>query len=436
MNVVSVVLLVIFVATIIMQAIWPQCRLLIVLAGAAISIVAAISGDVIEMSGVWTGIPWNVIAILVCLGLFTHALLPSNLLGCIAVKACTWSRGREIGLLIIFPGIMFLLSGVVNNLTAMLVVMPILLTILKVLGPQQAFVNILLSSLLVSCNLGGCSSPLGDFPAVLLLGSGKITFTSYFIRAWIACAIIFLVVQSVLIFCHWRKARQHASLLEQRLAVETIHCLYRRTRIHWRVFIPIAVVFTGMVIAWIAGLAPDLVAFVGIAVVLTCSGGNGEDTIRNGVDVEPVLFLVGLFVMIVIIDTTGVLNAIAAPIFSLETSPRLMICAFLVLAGVLTGVFSAGPSMAALLPLAERMTAYVPSDIVYVSLALSVCAGSSLFLTAATSGPLAQCQVESAAVLNENDKVMQFGFFEFLRYGLVSFLIILGGAISFALLSI
>jgi Na+/H+ antiporter NhaD/arsenite permease-like protein len=436
MNIVSLVILIIFIATIIVQALRPQCRLLAVLVGAAISSVVATSGDVIEMSEVWKEIPWNVIAILVFLGLSTHALLPSNVLGCVAVKACAWSRGREIGLLITFPGIMFLLSGVVNNLTAMLVVMPILLTILKVLGPRQAFVNILLSSLLVSCNIGGCSFPLGDFPAILLLGSGKITLTSYFIRAWIACAIIFLVVQSVLIFCHWRKARQHASLLEQHLAVETIHYLHRRMNIRWRVFIPIAVAFMGMVIAWIAGLAADLVAFVGIAVILTSTGVNGESVIRNGFDAEPVLFLVGLFVMIVIIDATGVLNTITVPIFSLEASPRLMICAFLILAGVLTGVFSAGPSMAALLPLAERMTVSIPSDIVYVSLALSVCAGSSLFLTAATSGPLAQCQVECAAMLDENDKVIQFGFCEFLRYGLISFLIILSGAIFFALLSI
>ncbi len=434
MNASGIATLIIFVVAIIMQACKPNQRLLIVLVGSASCTFLAVTSGTIDMIDLWKEIPWNVIAILVFLSLFTQSILPSNVLGYIAVRACALSQGQEIKLLIIFPSLIFLLSAVVNNLTAMLVVMSILLSVMKVLSPQQRFSNMLLSLLLVSCNLGGCSSPVGDFPAVLLLGGGKIAFVNYLISAGIICIVIFLVVLLTFIIWYYAVIKRQTPLFEQNFSVAIIHKLYRRTKIRWRILIPAAIVFAGMVVAWIIGFAPDFVAFIGIAILLLCGGVNGEDVIKKGVDIEPILFIIGLLVMVVTINATGVLNTIAAPIFNLSSSPKLMFCLFLGLSGVLTGIFSAGPSMAALLPLADKLTDFIPSNVVYVSLALSVCAGSSLFLTAATSGPLSQYQVETATIINEDEKMLRFSFFGFLPYGIVSFLIILSGAILFALI--
>jgi len=107
---------------------------------------------------------------------------------------------------------------------------------------------------------------------------------------------------------------------------------------------------------------------------------------------------------------------------------------FLLLAGVLTGLFSAGPSMAALLDVAEVLAKVFPPTAVYVGLALSVCAGSSLFLTAATSGPMAQMMTERADLRDEHGKQVRFGFFEFLPVGLWGFTIILLVGVAYSLL--
>jgi hypothetical protein len=69
---------------------------------------------------------------------------------------------------------------------------------------------------------------------------------------------------------------------------------------------------------------------------------------------------------------------------------------------------------------------------VYVGLALSVCAGSSLFLTAATSGPLAQALTERADLRAADGKPLRFGFFDFLPTGLLAFAIIEATAIGYA----
>jgi hypothetical protein len=72
---------------------------------------------------------------------------------------------------------------------------------------------------------------------------------------------------------------------------------------------------------------------------------------------------------------------------------------------------------------------------VYVGLALSVCAGSSLFLTAATSGPLAQALTERADLrdtLDTGARPLRFGFFQFLPAGLLSFAVIQCVAFAYA----
>jgi hypothetical protein len=67
-----------------------------------------------------------------------------------------------------------------------------------------------------------------------------------------------------------------------------------------------------------------------------------------------------------------------------------------------------------------------------VGLALSVCAGSSLFLTAATSGPLAQALTERADLRDIDGHALRFGFFDFLPTGLLGFAVIETVALAYA----
>ncbi|MFN7135078.1 MAG: permease, partial [Myxococcales bacterium] len=91
------------------------------------------------------------------------------------------------------------------------------------------------------------------------------------------------------------------------------------------------------------------------------------------------------------------------------------------------------PGMAALLDVADALARQLPPEAVYVGLALSVCAGSSLFLTAATSGPMAQALTERAALRDVDGAEVRFGFAQFLPAGLVGFAIIQATALGYAL---
>ncbi len=65
-----------------------------------------------------------------------------------------------------------------------------------------------------------------------------------------------------------------------------------------------------------------------------------------------------------------------------------------------------------------------------MGLALSVCAGSSLLLTAATAGPLMQSLVERSQLRDAQGQAIRFGFAEFMPVGLLGFTLILGVGIA------
>ncbi|HVY62348.1 MAG TPA: SLC13 family permease, partial [Planctomycetota bacterium] len=159
--VVAAVLLV----TLALQAALPRFRLVIVAAGAGASCLAAALAGVGTAPQILAEVPWEVIVILVALGVLSEMIVESRLFGVLAASAARRTGGDPARILVAAAAGMYVVSGLVNNLTALLLVLPVLLIVLKLTGVRRRYVSWLLGVLLVACNLGGAATPIGDFPA-------------------------------------------------------------------------------------------------------------------------------------------------------------------------------------------------------------------------------------------------------------------------------
>ncbi len=423
--------------TLVLQAFAPGLRVLVVCLGAGLSCLAATVMGVADTRAILAGVPWDVLVILVTLGLLSQLFAESRLFDRLAVAATRASRAEPRRIVVVFAVGMYLASGVVNNLTALVLVLPVLLVLLRLVGHDQRYLSWTLGVVLVACNLGGAATPIGDFPAILLLGRGNMSFGSYLVQAGpvtaAALAVLLLVVMRAV-----RPARGLAGdPLAARLSRAVMEALHRRITVRRRLFAPAAIALAGMIVAWLgvpasSGISPDLVCWLGAGAALVACGRAGEGLVRRGVDGEAVLFLLALFVMVGAVARTGLFESAAAALLALPIGPGAQLVVFLVSAALLTGLFSAGPSMAALLEVAEALAGQLPADAVYVGLAMSVCAGSSLFLTAATAGPLAQALTERAGLRGADGEPLRFGFFDFLPVGVLSFAVILAAGLAYA----
>lgn len=428
------------VGTLLLQAARPAQRLLIVTAGAGLAMFGTAAAGLGAASQLLAEVPWDVLVILVALGLLTELFVESRLFRVLAAAAARRSGGRPDAILLLFAGVMFCVSALANNLTALLLVLPVQLTLLKLLAVDRRSLRWTLGTMLVACNLGGAATPIGDFPAILLLGRGSMTFEDYLVRALPPTVVALLLLLAVVRLAV-RPARDlDDDPLARRLSLSVLEALHRGVGLDRRALAIPAAALGAMLAAWTflprsAGIGPELVAWVGVSAALVCSPRLGERLLRRRVDVEAALFLLALFVMVAAVRRTGLFRDVALGLAALPVEPSAQLVLFLLAAGLLTGVFSAGPSMAALLDVATELARRLPPHAVYVGLALSVCAGSSLFLTAATSGPMAQALTERADLRDGQGRPLRFGFAEFLPVGLTSFAVIQAVAIAWALLA-
>jgi Na+/H+ antiporter NhaD/arsenite permease-like protein len=425
----QVILPALLVFTLVLQAFLPRYRLLIVLSGAALTCTASSVLGLGHAGKILAEVPWDVLVILVGLGLLSEVIVESRLFGVLAARACRASRADPRKIAVLFTAGMYLHGGLVNNLTALLLIMPMLLGLFKLIGVKQRYVTWTIGLLLVTCNLGGAATPIGDFPAVLLLGQAKMSFTAYLVRALPATLIGLVVIMTIVVFIVRPERGMTKSPVSAEITVDTMSALYRNVRVDRRTLVPAAAALGAMVLAWTLlppekGATPELVCWIGAAAALVAKPSLGERLIRRKVDVEAVLFLLALFTMVVAVRRSGIFAWIAQWLMALPISPLAQLVVFVVAAGVLTSVFSAGPSMAALLEVADALAKVHPPNTVYVGLALGVCAGSSLFTTAATSGPLAQALTERADLRDDQGNPLRFGFIEFLPVGITSFIVI------------
>jgi len=303
MSAAQLILAAVLVASLVAQALLPSLRLMVVAGGAAISCLVATVFGVSTTRAILATVPWEVLIILITLGLFSELLVETRLFGVLAMISSRRSGADPRRIAVLFCVGMYVASALVNNLTAILFVLPILLILFKLLGVEQRYVSWTLGSMLVACNLGGAATPIGDFPAILLLGRGSMSFGSYLVAAApptaIALAVLILIVQLVV--------RPQRGLvrdpLSTRLTLSVMGALYRNVRVDARLLLPALAALAAMLVAWSvvpasSGISPDLIAWIGAGAALLVRPRLGERLIRRRVDVEAALFLFALFVMV------------------------------------------------------------------------------------------------------------------------------------------
>ena len=276
---------------------------------------------------------------------------------------------------------------------------------------------------------------------MLLLGQGKMSFAAYLVRALPATLVGLVAIVTIVVYGVRPERGLSKSPVSAAITVDTMSALYRNVRIDRRMLIPAAAALGAMIVAWMTlpadrGWTPELICWIGAGAALLVKPSLGERLIRRKVDVEAVLFLLGLFVMVVATRRSGVFTSVAHLLVALPISPIAQLVVFVIAAGLLTSLFSAGPSMASLLEVADVLARQHPPNTVYVGLALGVCAGSSLFTTAATSGPLAQALTERADLRDSEGRPLRFGFAEFLPVGVLSFVVIEAIAVGYCLVTV
>lgn len=373
----------------------------------------------------FASISMPVLLILLSIGMFATVFAESGAFE----RACRFiavaAQGRQRVLVPGFLLLTYLLSALLPNLTCLYVLLPVMLGSLRAVGMKDQSLKQTLVALVIASNLGGASTMIGDFPNILISRSQGIPFMDFIYWMMPACLLLLFVLY-VLIWQANGEGKE-AQPVALGLLTEMLRQQSQQLRVDLRLFLPAAGTFllmlAGLIFTGWNPFPPELVC-LGAACLCIWMLPEPEKWATK-VDVASTLFIACLFLFAGGIQATGVLNRAAAFVIQLcAGDPYLLSAALIVLACVLTACFSAGPTTAVLIPIAESLKEQLPGNMEWWTLSLGVLAGSSMTLLSATAGPI-------AANLLKRQTGLELSYGDFLRLGWRAGLFFTLGGISY-----
>lgn len=336
-------------------------------------------------------IKFNTISLLLGMGVISVVLDEAGFFDYVAYGVCKFAGKSRLKILILFCLITYFLSLLVNNLSTILVMVPMTLKLAAILGfdPRPFIIGEIISS-----NLGGASTMVGDFPNMLISSETGIGFSEFIIFMMPIC----LILLGILLMYLKLKSGYFAVADKEKAIRGQIRCakLTHRERktVRRAVFVLCHVIFL-FVISGKISLNPSAIALFG-GLSLFLFSGIDRRTVVSRAGFNDILFFIGLFMVVGGLEASGLLQYISRGITFLSFGKSWLLCLILMWsAAFLTAFLNAGPTTALFFPIVLGFSLSPPHHIIWWTLSLGVLAGSSATIFGATAGPVAATLVEN-----------------------------------------
>lgn len=423
-------------------AIWPY---LIIGVASLIGIGLGLTGN-IQPTAVLGSFQWGILAVYVALELYTRLMVQTGVMESSALWLAKKAQGRQELTLLYFAALLFVISALMNNITAVMVVLPIIFILFHSMHIDRKFVIGFFSLLLAISNLAGASTPIGDYPALIIMKSGITSFGGYLVRAFPLFLTTGMLLTGLHILFIRRQGRgtiNEQILLEQRLGVEFLGVQYRYRRLNLSRLLILSGIFTLMFIGW--SVLPserfpvELTAICGLGVASVIMLMGDRRVEMTTLTLTPILSISGFLFLAAVASHSGVLARVATSLQHSFHDPLQLLIATMILTSLLSGICSAGPAAAAMMPIVYGLATgplLEHRHWVATAFAAAICAGSSLFAWSASAGFLLMEKVHTADLRTAQGQPVHWGIASYLRYGLMHYVIQLSVGICWIIIGI
>jgi Na+/H+ antiporter NhaD/arsenite permease-like protein len=375
-------------------------RTKVALAGAALVVLTA----TLDQEHAIEAIDWNTIGLLVGMMVLVRVTETTGVYTWLAIRAAQWSRGRPLAVVLALSVTTAVLSAFLDNVTTMLLIVPITFLIADALDIDP--VPLVIIEIVVS-NVGGTATLIGDPPNILIAGHTGLSFGA-FIANLAPIAVFTLLVIIPGLYYVFRDRLQIAPEARDRvMELDAGRSIADAGEARRTVPVLVATILAFFVHKPL-GLEPATVALAGASLVLLVSRQPLQGTIA-GIEWPTLFFLIGLFVMVGALEETGALGEVADGIASATGGDRVAeLLGILWTSAIGSAAVDNIPFTAAMIPVVDQLGA--PGDDAYWwVLALGACFGGNATIVAAAANVAASGMAARAG--------QPIGFMVFLRYG-------------------
>lgn len=365
-------------------------RAVIALLGAGVMILAG----VLNQKSALEGIDFNTIALLIGMMILVAITRRSGVFQFVAVWATKVVKGNPAGILIMLQVVTAVFSAFLDNVTTVLLVVPVTLVITEELKikPWPYLIAMIFAS-----NIGGTSTLIGDPPNILIGSATGLTFNDFALNLAPVIVVILAVTIAIFHVVYGRKlhatpeARARVMSMSAREAITDAKLLKQSLGV-------LALVIGGFIFAHPLGLEPGTIALFGAALLMLCYclGRDAESQshevhhIFGEVEWVTIFFFIGLFVVVHGVEVAGVLHWLAEHLLAVTGGDKTVTAVLILWASaILSAVVDNIPFVATMIPLVKSMAPAMggPEGLkpLWWALSLGACLGGNGTLVGASA---------------------------------------------------
>ncbi|MGG3162732.1 ArsB/NhaD family transporter [Geobacillus stearothermophilus] len=363
-------------------------RAVIALLGAALMVIFGI----VDIEKAFTHhIEWGTITLLIGMMILVGITSKSGFFQYMAIKAAKLAKGRPVRILVMLSLLTGLLSAFLDNVTTVLLVVPVTFSITRML--QVNPVPYLISEVLLS-NIGGTATLIGDPPNIMIGSANKhLDFNAFLFNLTPIVIVIAIVTVALLAFIYRKQLKADPTLIQKLMALRDADYIQDAKLMRKSVAV-LGLTILGFILHSVIHVDAAVIAMTGaVALMLIAVPEHEIEDVFHSIEWGTIFFFAGLFVLVGGLVDIGLIKSLAEKTLEI-TGGDISTAAYFILwlSGIASATIDNIPFVATMIPLIQDMAVGMglspdapQIDVLWWALSLGACLGGNGTLIGASA---------------------------------------------------
>lgn len=353
-------------------------------------------------------VDFNTIGLLVGMMIIVNILKRTGIFEYMAIKAAKVAKGDPWRIVLIFSILTGVSSAFLDNVTTILLVVPVTIVIANELHLNP--IPFLIPEVLIA-NIGGTATLIGDPPNIMIGSATGLGFMDFMVNLGPIVIVITGVTLIILKFVYG-KSLVTTEERKQRIFSMNEHLAIKDKKLLIKSLVILGFTVVGFMLHQTLGYESATVALFGAASLLLISKLDPEDILME-VEWPTIFFFISLFILVGALEDVGVIHFMAEKLLDL-TKGDLFFTAMLILWGsaIASAFLDNIPFVATMIPLITSIGQMSSLSItpLWWALALGACLGGNGTLVGASANVIVSGMLEKQGHRLSFVEYMKVGF--------------------------